>query len=90
MGAFGVYMNLPDNDIEVEVEYTYDPGEPDQWYDSNGDPGTPGTAPSIEILHIWAELPNEGLKLTAVDIVDIIPSNWADEIETEILENHHE
>ena len=30
----------------VEVEYTYDPGEPDQWYDSNGDPGTPGYGPT--------------------------------------------
>ena len=37
----------------VEVEYTYDPGEPDQWYDSNGDPGTPGYGPSADIKHVW-------------------------------------
>ena len=37
----------------VEVEYTYDPGEPDQWYDSNGDPGTPGYGPTAEIKHVW-------------------------------------
>lgn len=38
---------------EVTIEYEYDPGEPDQWYDSNGDPGTPGYGPSVTIYNVW-------------------------------------
>ena len=36
-------------DVVCTVDYTYDPGEPDQWYDQNGDPGTPGYGPCAEI-----------------------------------------
>ena len=43
-------ITLPYQDYEVEVVYTYDPGEPDQIYDSSGDPGTPGYGPSIDYV----------------------------------------
>ena len=41
-------------DVVCTVDYTYDPGEPDQWYDQNGDPGTPGYGPCAEINAVWA------------------------------------
>ena len=42
-------------DIEFSEEWVgtvdcdLDPGEPQRWYDSNGDPGTPGIPPSVEV-----------------------------------------
>lgn len=79
---------LPYTDIEVEVEYTFDPGEPDQWYDSNGDPGTPGYGPTIDIEHIWAELPNDNKTTSIVDIYMIYSND--DVIEQRIIEKYHE
>jgi hypothetical protein len=81
-------ITLPFQDIEVEVEYTYDPGEPDQWYDSNGDPGTPGYGPSIDIHHIWAELTNDEGSSSIVDICDI--AMVGEELELRIIEKYHE
>ena len=72
----------------VEVEYTYDPGEPDQWYDSNGDPGTPGYGPSIDIHHIWAELTNDEGSSSIVDIYHLAIV-W-EELELRIIEKYHE
>ena len=36
----------------VDVHYNYTPGEPDQPYDSNGEPGTQGTPATVEITAI--------------------------------------
>ena len=44
---------------EVTIEYEYDPGEPDQWYDSNGDPGTPGYGPSVTCLLYTSPSPRD-------------------------------
>ena len=81
-------ITLPFQDIEVEVEYTYDPGEPDQWYDSNGDPGTPGYGPSIDIYYIWAELTNDEGSSSIVDISDL--AMVGEELELRIIEKYHE
>lgn len=71
---------------DAEIEYYFDPGEPDQWYDSNGDPGTPGTAPSVEVERIWVELEsNEGRSVT----VDISSVFYESSIEEKILEKYH-
>ena len=81
-------ITLPFQDVEVEVEYTYDPGEPDQWYDSNGDPGTPGYGSSIHIYHIWAELTNDEGSSSIVDISDL--AMVGEELELRIIEKYHE
>lgn len=81
-------VTLPYQDIEVEVEYTYDPGEPDQIYDSNGDPGTPGYGPSIDIHHIWAELTNDEGSSSIVDIYHL--AMVGEELELRIIEKYHE
>jgi hypothetical protein len=81
-------VTLPFQDIEVQVEYTYDPGEPDQMYDSYGDPGTPGYGPSIDIHHIWAELPNDEGSSSTVDIYNI--AMVGEELELRIIEKYHE
>ena len=73
------------NDLDLEIEYTYDPGEPDQWYDSNGDPGTPGYGPSVEIEHIWCELPDGKGNTHYVDIMDVFFDEY---LEGAILESH--
>ena len=81
-------VTLPYQDIEVEVEYTYDSGEPDQMYDSNGDPGTPGYGPSIDIHHIWAELTNDEGSSSIVDIYHL--AMVGEELELRIIEKYHE
>ena len=81
-------ITLPYQDIEVEVQYTYDPGEPDQMYDSYGDPGTPGYGPSIDIHHIWAELTNDEGSSSTVDIYNI--AMVGEELELRIIEKYHE
>ena len=81
-------ITLPFQDIEVEVEYTYDLGEPDQIYDSNGDPGTPGYGPSIDIHHIWAELNNDDWGTSIVDIYGLVTVE--EELELRIIEKYHE
>jgi hypothetical protein len=81
-------ITLPYQDFDVEVVYTYDPGEPDQMYDSNGDPGTPGYGPSIDIHHIWAELTNNEGSTSIVDIYDL--TMVGEELELRIIEKYHE
>lgn len=67
----------------VEVEYTYDPGEPDQWYDSNGDPGTPGYGPSADIKHVWYTNTDVNGNQVTVDVQHLL-----EDIEEKILERH--
>ena len=68
----------------VEVDYRYDPGEPDQWYDSNGDPGTPGYGPFIEIRHVWYLTKDRLGNYVSVDVQDLIE----EDIEEKVLEYH--
>ena len=69
----------------LEIEYEYDPGEETVWTESNGDPGTPGIAPSIEIYKIWSVLKDREGKFRDVDVTDFIHTNH---IESKILETH--
>ena len=76
---------------DAEIEYYFDPGEPDQWYDSNGDPGTPGTAPSVEVKRIWVELEsNEGRSVTVdvFSVFDMILEGDIYNLEEKILDYH--
>ena len=68
----------------VEVEYTYDPGEPDQWYDSNGDPGTPGYGPTADIKHVWYTNTDVNGNQVTVDVQHLLE----EDIEEKILERH--
>ncbi len=68
----------------VEVEYTYNPGEPDQWYDSNGDPGTPGYGPSADIKHVWYTNTDVNGNQVTVDVQHLLE----EDIEEKILERH--
>jgi len=70
----------------VEVEYTYDPGEPDQWYDSNGDPGTPGYGPSADIKHVWYTNTDANGNEVTIDVQHLLE----EDIEEKILEYHEE
>ena len=72
-------------DVVCTVDYTYDPGEPDQWYDQNGDPGTPGYGPCAEINAVWAIFKDRLGKDISVDIIDLVVT---DEIEAEILDSY--
>jgi hypothetical protein len=72
------------NDILLDIEYIYDPGEPDQWYDSNGDPGTPGYGPTVEIQHVWALMGDRNKHKIDVDIQELIDVD----LESIILESH--
>ena len=74
--------------LEVEIEYMYDEGEPTVWTDSNGDPGTPGYPPSVEILAVFTMLKDKNNKELRVDILPI----WDYDIESleeEILEKNY-
>jgi hypothetical protein len=73
---------------EVTIEYEYDPGEPDQWYDSNGDPGTPGYGPSVTIYNVWCLLKDEKGTEHSVDIFNIIDAE--SEFTSLILSYHEE
>ena len=68
----------------VEVEYTYDPAEPDQWYDSNGDPGTPGYGPTADIKHVWYTNTDINGNQVTVDVQHLLE----EDIEEKILERH--
>ena len=68
----------------VEVDYTYDPGEPDQWYDSNGDPGTPGYGPTADIKHVWYTNTDVNGNQVTVDVQHLLE----EDIEEKILERH--
>tara|TARA_R110001606_G_scaffold394632_1_gene565733 strand:+ start:1265 stop:1522 length:258 start_codon:yes stop_codon:yes gene_type:complete len=64
--------------LEVEIEYIYDAGEPEVWTEPNGDPGTPGYPPSVEILSVFTSLKDKDNKDIMVDILPI----WDYDLET--------
>lgn len=77
---------ITDSGESVTVEYSYDPGEPDQWYDSNGDPGTPGYGPSVEVYHVWYNTRDRAGNLVSVEIKNLLEEDF----EERILETHEE
>jgi len=75
-----------DSGETVLVEYAYDPGEPEVWTEPNGDPGTPGTGPSVDIYHVWYSATDRLGNIISVDVQNLIEDN----IEDKILEDHEE
>jgi len=72
---------------EVEVEYYYYPGEAEVHTEPNGDPGTPGSPASAEMVHIWCEMPNDEGSTSIVDVLYLIEPAY---LSDEIIEKYHE
>lgn len=89
-GTYGADTELPYSGLDVHIEYDYYPGEPDQMYDSNGDPGTPGYPPSIEITAIWADLPNPSGVDQEVDVLDVYHPDYLEMLSEQLIEKHNE
>jgi len=75
----------------VTIEYEYDPGEPMIHTYPNGDPGHPGSAPSVTIYHAWATLKDRKGNEVEVDVLTILENQEGlDGLEGLILEDNHE
>lgn len=58
-GTIDATVMINGQDIEVNVEYDYTPGEPEQMYSQNGDPGTPGTGAEVSISVVTDDKGND-------------------------------
>ncbi len=93
MSTYSYDIELDSNNtLEAEVHYTYNKGEDMVWTLDNGDPGTPGHAPSVEITNIFVSLPDANKNSV---VVDILPNLfWAldiiciEDIEEQILKSY--
>ena len=66
------------------IDYTYEEGEPDEIFNLNGDPGTPGYGPTIEIINVWSLLKNRSGNSVIVDVTHILDLDF----EEIVLDNH--
>lgn len=66
------YTYVHDFGILMDIHYTREEGEPEVHTLSNGDPGTPGTDPTITIHHIFITLKDKNKNNIDVDIYPII------------------
>jgi hypothetical protein len=89
-GTYGCDTELSESGLEIHIEYDYYPGEDDQIYDSNGDPGTPGYPPTVEITAIWAELPDPLYLDQEVNILDVVDSDQLESFSEKLIEKHNE
>jgi len=71
---------------EVEVEYFYYPGEAEVHTEPNGDPGTPGYGPSVEVYHVWYNTMDRIGNIVSVEVKDLLEEDF----EERILETHEE
>ena len=60
------------NGILMDIHYTREDGEPEVHTELNGDPGTPGTDPTVTIHHIFITLKDKNKNDIDVDIYPII------------------
>ena len=90
---------MPSRDIEFSEEWIgtvdcdIDPGEPRQWHDSQGNPGTPGIPPSIEVYRVWMSLKDREGNDVEVDVLPFLHEAGIvdeDEIAQDILEREFE
>ena len=87
---------MPSRDIEFSdkwvgtADYDIDPGEPRQWYDSQGNSGTPGEEPSVEVHRVWLVLQDREGNDVEVDVLPFLHGAGIvdeDEISQAIYEN---
>lgn len=69
-------------DLQIEIEYAYDPGEREVRYYRNGD-GHPGSPPSVEITKIYIEGDE-----TKTDISKLLPVEEFNQLQADVLEDH--
>lgn len=58
-GDIDATVMINGQDIEVNVEYEFTPGEPEQMYSQNGDPGNPGSGAEVSISVVIDEDGND-------------------------------
>ena len=77
-------------ELEVEVEYSFEPGEAEVRYYKNGD-GHPGYPDSVELEHVWlsrAITDKDGkMVLDRLDIIDFLGASDIRALEEEMLEH---
>ncbi len=66
------YSTASDIGILMDIHYKREEGEPEVYTLPNGDPGTPGTDPTITIHHIFITLKDKNKNDVDVDIYPII------------------
>lgn len=79
-----------DNGQWVEVEYEYDPGEPMIHTYPNGDPGHPGSAPSVNIYAAYAEVKDKNGLIVSVNIWPYLCLDDQADIEEKLYNQHEE
>ena len=78
MSSGWLNIELQIHDVNVSVDYDYDPGEAMVMYYSDGS-GHPGSSPSAEINAVYAG---------DVDIYELLSADILDYIEEKIIEIH--
>ncbi len=73
------YAEVKVRDINLNVYYEYDPGEPMVMYYKDGS-GHPGEPPSIEIQAVYAG---------EIDIYELLDADMLDYIEQKLIEKHY-
>ena len=79
------------NDLVIEFHYNYEPGEPEVHTYSNGDPGHPGSGPTVSILSAWFVLADINKQKVTVDITPLLHEMYdldLDRVEEDIIEEH--
>jgi len=85
--------NYEHNGLTFDVYYTYEAGEPEVRTESNGDPGTPGISPSINIITVMLNLKDINKNNVNVDLLPIIDELHdlsMDDLEEEIINSEYE
>ena len=77
------------NNLTIEFHYEYDRGEPMIWSYSNGDPGHPGSGPTVSIHKAMLVLSDIHDNKISVDIDPLLPEMYdldLDIVKEEIIE----
>ena len=81
------------NGILMDIHYTREAGEPEVHTETNGDPGTPGISPSINIITVMLNLKDINKNNVNVDLLPIIDELHdlsMDNLEEEIINSEYE
>ena len=76
--------------VWLDVHYEYDPGEPMIHTYPNGDPGHPGSAPSVNIYAAYAEVKDKNGLLVSVNIWPYLCLDDQADIEEKLYNQHEE
>jgi len=79
------------NDLSIEFRYDYEPGEPEIHTYSNGDPGHPGSGPTVSIIKamiVLCDIQNHKVTVDAFPILHEMYDLDLDTVEEEIIEYH--